>query len=77
MVCNWWTYRVHSRRWLLSLERYWLAQLAAGTAVAVQYDDGRSYRATVLGGARGGYYVAFPDGRQLWVAAQFVRPAVG
>jgi hypothetical protein len=50
-------------------------QLAAGAIVAVTWQDGRCYRATVLGQARDGYYVAFDDGRPQWVPAHFVRPA--
>lgn len=47
--------------------------LTAGATVDVAWSDGGAYPATILGEARGGFYVAFPDGRQLWVPAQAVR----
>jgi len=43
-----------------------------GTAVMVQWSDGRKYPGTVVQVAQGQYLVAMQNGQQHWVASQFV-----
>ena len=45
-----------------------------GTHVLVQWSDGNRYPGAVVQSAQGQHLVAFPDGRQLWVPAEYVAP---
>jgi hypothetical protein len=47
---------------------------AVGARVLVQWSDGRSYPATVVGAQAGQVHVAFPDGRRVWVPQHYVTP---
>lgn len=49
--------------------------IAVGAAVLVMWSDGNRYPATVMQLAQGQYLIAFPNGQQHWLAAQWVTPA--
>ncbi len=49
--------------------------IAVGAAVLVTWSDGNRYPATVMQLAQGQYLIAFPNGQQHWLAAQWVTPA--
>jgi hypothetical protein len=51
-----------------------ITPLGPGTPVTVQWSDGQRYPATVMLTQNGQVQVAFPDGRQVWVAQGYVTP---
>ncbi len=46
--------------------------IGVGTHVLVLWSDGQRYPGAVVQSAQGQHLVAFPDGRQIWVPAQYV-----
>ena len=48
--------------------------VGVGTHVLVLWSDGQRYPGAVVQSAQGQHLVAFPDGRQIWVPAQYVSP---
>ncbi len=56
-----------------AMESLWTsAAMTVGSRVLVQWTDGRRYPGTVTSMQQGQVQVAFPDGRQIWVAQQYV-----
>jgi hypothetical protein len=51
------------------------ALLASGTAVLVLWSDGQRYPGTVVQFAKGHYLIAFANGRQDWIPAEYVSAA--
>jgi hypothetical protein len=48
--------------------------ISAGSPVLVLWNDGQRYPGAVVQSAQGQHLVAFPDGRQVWVASEYVSP---
>ena len=48
--------------------------IGLGSPVLVLWNDGQRYPGAVVQSAQGQHLVAFPDGRQVWVGAEYVSP---
>lgn len=49
-------------------------EVSVGSSVLVLWSDGQRYPGAVVQSAQGQHLVAFPDGRQVWVLAEYVSP---